>query len=66
MFMWVQLPPQVHCRIGSLEIIQKLVGRHNPVHCRIGSLEKPHSNHNLIVYVHCRIDSQKNSVETAV
>ena len=32
---------EVHCRIGSLEVVEFLLSWHPIVHCRIGSLEEP-------------------------
>ena len=47
----------VHCRVGSLEINNKLhIWRLN-VHCRVGSLENYLYNILLHHLVHCRVGS---------
>ena len=47
----------VHCRIGSLEILDAQTAQIRQVHCRIGSLETMAWTRMLFRGVHCRIGS---------
>ncbi len=48
----------VHCRVGSLEKIGRLIGITQNVHCRVGSLEINHTVPDARKVIHCRSDSQ--------
>ena len=52
----------VHCRIGSLEMLDVEQHQHDQVHCRIGSLEIVHLQLPMRLLVHCRIGSLEMSV----
>ena len=50
----------VHCRIGSSEILTSGAMRLNYVHCRIGSAEMVARIKAASPHVHCRIGSSEN------
>ena len=50
----------VNCRIGSLEIMLKLLTLLRIVNCRIGSLENDAISGAVAVQVNCRIGSLEN------
>ena len=57
MIIHIYAPNDVHCRIGSLEIVLFAFLVCVAVHCRIGSLEIFQTLAIAVIYVHCRIGS---------
>ena len=51
---------QVHCRIGSSEIMRDVAAELEAVHCRIGSSEIGEQSALVESLVHCRIGSSEN------
>ena len=56
----------VHCRVGSLEIMtirEKVLGF---VHCRVGSLESTKRKSSWVWWVHCRVGSLENTISPSI
>ena len=47
----------VHCHVGSLEILKSFRSCSHIVHCHVGSLEKLHIHWLYIISVHCHVGS---------
>ena len=55
----------VHCRVGSLEMLQWQSPLQYHVHCRVGSLENGRAGITTCVTVHCRVGSLEKHLQTA-
>ena len=55
------IAPQVHCRVGSSEIMRRIDDGRERVHCRVGSSESTRRQSTRPLAVHCRVGSSENA-----